>query len=135
MRVRILPRVLMKNILLIGMIFCHIVEDYGMQGILASMKQKAWWMEHAPDRLYQYDYVPALIEHAFEWSCMTLMPAFMWCVLTNTNKYDIIVIMVLINTIVHAIIDHLKANKKMINLWQDQLFHLIQIIVTWKIIF
>lgn len=125
----------MKNILLIGMIFCHIVEDYGMQGILASMKQKAWWMEHAPDPLYQYDYVPALIEHAFEWSCMMLMPAFMWCVLTNTNKYDIIVIMVLINTIVHAIIDHLKANKKMINLWQDQLFHLIQIIVTWKIMF
>jgi hypothetical protein len=26
-----------------AMCFCHIVDDYYLQGILASMKQKNWW--------------------------------------------------------------------------------------------
>ena len=39
------------------MIFCHIVDDYYLQGKLASMKQKSWWEKNAPDRLYKYDYL------------------------------------------------------------------------------
>ena len=27
----------------ISMIFMHILDDYCLQGILASMKQKEWW--------------------------------------------------------------------------------------------
>lgn len=125
----------MKYIILLGMIFCHIIEDYGMQGILASMKQKKWWEENTSNPLYKYDYIPALIEHAFEWSCMMLIPVLIWCLFMNIDWYITIVIMVLINTIIHAFIDDLKANKFKINLWQDQLFHLIQIIITWKIMF
>ena len=32
-----------KILLLIGMIQLHIVDDYMLQGILASLKQKQWW--------------------------------------------------------------------------------------------
>ena len=35
-----------------------------------------------------------------------------------------------VNLVTHAVVDHLKANTKVINLWGDQLIHLIQIIVT-----
>lgn len=33
--------------LLLLMIFLHIVDDYYLQGILASMKQKEWWNKAA----------------------------------------------------------------------------------------
>jgi hypothetical protein len=38
-----------------------------------------------------------------------------------------------INWSIHAIVDDLKANKKAINLIQDQSIHLVQIILTWGI--
>lgn len=39
--------------LLLLMIFLHIVDDYYLQGILASMKQKEWWHKTAPEnRIY-----------------------------------------------------------------------------------
>lgn len=31
--------------LILTMIFMHIIDDYCLQGILASMKQKSWWTE------------------------------------------------------------------------------------------
>ena len=31
------------------MIFCHIIDDYYLQGWLASAKQKIWWEKNAPD--------------------------------------------------------------------------------------
>jgi hypothetical protein len=36
--------------LLLLMIFLHIVDDYYLQGILASMKQKEWWHKTAPEK-------------------------------------------------------------------------------------
>lgn len=39
------------------------------------------------------------------------------------------------NLIIHFIIDHLKANVHILNLIQDQLIHLIQIVLTWIILF
>lgn len=32
-----------ETILLLCMLFCHIVDDYYLQGWLASAKQKSWW--------------------------------------------------------------------------------------------
>lgn len=40
--------------LLLLMIFLHIVDDYYLQGILASMKQKEWWHKTAPEKMYRY---------------------------------------------------------------------------------
>ena len=44
--------------ILFVMVFGHIVDDYYLQGILASMKQKSWWKENAPDKMYEKDGSP-----------------------------------------------------------------------------
>ena len=36
-----------------------------------------------------------------------------------------------INIIIHAVVDDAKANKNKLNLFQDQLIHLLQILGTW----
>ena len=46
----------MKIALLIFMLFAHIVNDYYLQGWLASAKTKNWWKKNAPDKLYSKDY-------------------------------------------------------------------------------
>ena len=108
------------------MIFLHIVDDYYLQGILAQMKQKKFWKEQAPDELYKYDYIWALIMHAFSWTFMIMLPL----IFVSPAFYVIFVV----NLAVHAYVDNLKANKHKINLWQDQLIHLTQIILTFIIL-
>ena len=120
----------MNILILFQMIFCHIVDDYYLQGILASMKQKAWWKkQESYCYLYKHDYIVALIMHAFSWAFMIMLPF----ILLGVNQY-VIVIPIAINTIIHAFIDDLKANKKKINLVQDQAIHIVQILLTWFII-
>ena len=63
----------LKTILLLTMLFCHIVDDYYLQGWLASAKQKSWWEKNAPDKLYKNDYIMALCEHAFSWTFMIML--------------------------------------------------------------
>ena len=49
----------------VAVIFCHIVDDYYLQGILASMKQKTWWPKQEGYRdLYKNDYKMALFIHS-----------------------------------------------------------------------
>lgn len=115
-----------KLFILCTMIFMHILDDYKLQGMLSNLKQETWWKENYPNKLYKYDYIIALITHSFSWSFMILLPVTLYL---GIQKFNIIV--VLINLIIHAIVDDLKANKLKINLIQDQLIHIIQIIVTW----
>lgn len=120
----------MKVLILFAMMFCHIVDDYYLQGILASMKQKAWWRKQETyNENYKYDYIIALIMHAFSWAFMIMIPLF----IAGSSQIAIVVAIV-INAITHAIIDDLKANKKSINLVQDQTSHLIQVFGTWLIV-
>lgn len=111
------------------MIFLHIVDDYYLQGILAQMKQKKFWKEQAPDELYKYDYIWALIMHAFSWTFMIMLPLIF--VSPISPAFYIIFV---VNLAVHVYVDNLKANKHKINLWQDQLIHLAQIILTFIIL-
>lgn len=122
------------GVILIFMIFFHIVDDYRLQGILSSMKQIKWWKDQCNElgvdyNLYKYDYIVALICHSFSWSFMIMLPilVYNWGNLTLLNYWYILIF----NIIVHAIIDNEKANKFRINLVVDQLFHLIQIILSW----
>ena len=41
------------------------------------------------------------------------------------------VTMLIVNAAIHALIDDQKANRKTINLWNDQLFHMMQISLTF----
>ena len=119
----------MKLFILFTMVFAHIVDDYYLQGILAKMKQKKWWEENAPDKMYRYDYIVALITHAFSWSFMITLPT-----LLISDNYSIMCIFIIINTILHAYIDNEKANTHSINLILDQFFHMIQIFCLWVVI-
>lgn len=114
------------------MFFMHIVDDYYLQGILASMKQKSWWEKNAPDSLYKNDYKMALAEHAFSWTFMMMLPVVIYTTIIGAMiPIWVIIIWFILNMICHTIVDNAKANNKSINLIQDQSIHFIQIICTW----
>lgn len=126
----------LKLLILLSMIVCHIYDDYHIQGCLADMKQKSWWDKQTNDIFYRDDYKMALAEHAFGWSFFINLPLVLFYLFSPVLIKDLaifIVINCLINTIIHAFVDDLKANKKKINLVQDQLFHYIQVLITWGI--
>lgn len=109
------------------MIFCHIVDDYYLQGWLASAKQKDWWWRNAPGDLYKNDYSWALFIHSFSWSFMIMLPiAYLYSFEINA----LFVFVFMINIMIHAIVDDQKANKKTINLITDQSIHMLQIVIT-----
>lgn len=120
----------MKNnsFILLAMLFMHIIDDYKLQGILASMKQKIWWEEQTGYKpLYKYDYIPALIEHSFSWTFMIMLPIAI-CLKFDIGWWSIAYI---VNMAIHAFVDDLKANRFKINLVIDQIIHIIQIVLTW----
>ena len=119
----------MNNLfLLLLMIFCHIVDDYYLQGWLSSAKQRQWWEDNAPQSLYKYDYLWALLIHSFSWSFMIMLPIMLSLQFNITNT---LVSVLLWNMLIHALVDHSKANLYKINLWHDQLIHCLQIVLTW----
>lgn len=117
----------MKFFILLSMLFCHIVDDYYLQGILSSLKQREWWEKY--DRMYNKDYLIALFMHGFSWSFVVHAPITIYFLITKAEPYLIVGISCICHALVHAIVDHLKANVKIINLTQDQLIHIIQIVI------
>ena len=124
----------LKIFLLFVMLFCHIVDDYYLQGWLASAKQRSWWEKNAPDKLYKNDYIMALCEHAFSWTFMIMLAPTIYTYFNPTDiRQKICVSAFCLNWAIHCIVDDFKANKKSINLIQDQLIHICQIFVTWVV--
>lgn len=109
------------------MIFFHIVDDYYLQGWLASAKQKSYWEQNAPDKMYEHDYIWALIMHSFSWSFMIMLPI---AYIQQFNVDFWFMLLFVFNVGVHAVVDNLKANEKVINLWTDQFIHMCQIVLT-----
>lgn len=125
----------MENIVIVlSMLFCHIVDDYYLQGWLASAKQKSWWEKNNPNPLYKNDYKMALLEHAFSWTFMIHVPVMLASVTGNLEvKGYLFIILFVINCGIHALVDNAKANKLKISLVQDQLIHVVQIVLSWFI--
>ena len=128
---------MVKFLILLGMIFCHIVDDYYLQasgsGWLSSGKQRQWWKENAPDELYKNDYKIALFMHSFSWAFMIMIIPTIYSLITKPEDWYIFLLFAM-NLVVHAFVDNLKANKRKINLIQDQNIHMIQILWTWVLI-
>lgn len=121
--------------ILILMFFCHIIDDFVLQGKFTYLKQKSWWEKACKDdglslEKYKNDYKMALFEHSLEWSIAIMLPIIF---LYNVSGW-ILLVVVILNTILHYIVDNAKANQLRLNLIQDQLIHFIQIIVTWVIL-
>ena len=119
--------------ILVLMFFCHIVDDYYLQGWLASAKQRSWWEQNAPRELYNKDYIMALFCHSLSWSIMITLPVFVYLIVTEMFA-PLMLLVIPVNIIIHAIVDDLKANKKKINLITDQLIHFVQIVLTWLLL-
>ena len=116
--------------ILLAILFCHIIDDFYLQGILASMKQKIWWRKQEQYKeKYKYDYIIALIIHSFSWVFMIMLPIAIYLKFNLSWLY----LAYPINLIIHAIVDDLKANKLKINLVTDQSIHILQIIIIWII--
>ena len=114
------------------MILCHIIDDFVLQPVcLSNLKQKSWWGEHCNGKQYRNDYKMALFIHSLSWSIMIHLPIIL---LYICNSW-VLSFSILINMIIHYIVDDLKANKYKINLVIDQTIHFIQIILTFIIIF
>ena len=112
--------------ILLLMVFCHIIEDFHIQGILAHLKQESWWFNQTGyNWKYSKDYIPPLLLHGLEWSVFIHIPLLFEYGLTMP-----IFISVIVNSLIHSYIDNLKCNRLKINLVQDQVFHIAQILIT-----
>lgn len=128
----------MKFLLL--MFLGHFIADFTLQGWFANGKQEIWWREQCTDecnleferrwKKYRHDYKCALLEHGLYWSLVTFLPLFFLADLTDIALGAIVVV----NAVIHAYIDHLKANMFKINLIQDQALHFAQILFLFFIV-
>lgn len=106
----------MEVIILMSMLFLH-------------------WEENAKDKLYRHDYIMALVEHGFSWSFVVMLPLtaliiFGYISLCCINTW---LFCLLLNTIIHTVVDNAKANVHCINLITDQVIHIAQVCITWGI--
>ncbi len=109
----------------IVLFFVHIVDDYYLQGWLANGKSRAWWQTNAPDEKYKYDFIVCLLEHGFSNSFLLHAAIF---VMADASNW-LLLLSFLFTMIFHALVDNLKANNKIINLWQDQVLHALNILI------
>lgn len=120
--------------LLLLSILLHIIDDFVLQPIcLSKLKQKNYWFNECKKynvdmKKYQYDYKMALFIHSLSWSLMILLPIMFLC-----SNFHLIVLL-LFNIVCHYYIDDMKANKLKINLMTDQIFHFMQIIISYSYI-
>lgn len=135
----------MIYLLIILSLFLHVWSDFYKQGWLAQSKCKKWWLEQKEATvvnlkgtreiipLYINDYWGMLGAHSVHWTFCVMLPSIIYGIFHthNIETFGLIaLIMFIVNTVIHSFIDNLKANAMRINLLQDQLFHLIQIILT-----
>lgn len=108
------------------MILCHIIEDFHIQGVMANMKQKSFWNPYGEK--YADDWKPVIILHGMEWAMLTSMP----CLVMSWFDVPMWFVLVIVTMgLLHAYIDHLKANVGKINLITDQTLHMCQIMIIY----
>lgn len=113
------------------MIFLHIIDDFCLQAFcLSNLKQKSFWEKNAPDEMYKSDYAMAIVIHGISWAFMIMLPI---AIKASFDVNWVYWLVLLANAIIHSLVDDLKANDKKLNLIQDQMIHMIQILVTFAI--
>ena len=115
------------------MFFMHVIADYNLQGILAKMKSKKWWEDDPSySSFYEVDFISALIMHSISWTFLIMLPI---AIFVSFEIGIAFCVLFMVNTAVHAIVDHHNANIKKLNLFNDQFIHAIQIFITWSVFF
>lgn len=115
--------------ILLAMIFCHFLFDFYIQSKSnALIKKKDWWENrHKNPGRRKYNYIFGLMIHSYVWTFSILLPSYY---ITGDINYFLL----FGNTIIHAVVDNGKSNRKTISSVADQIIHLGQILVTWIIL-
>ena len=101
----------MTGFLLLSMIFCHVIADYNLQGILAQMKQKEWWETNYPNFKYKNDYKTALLMHSLSWAFFIEIPLYIYFLSYNpSTSLKILNILVIINAFFHDNFSYCNIN-------------------------
>ena len=110
---------------------CEVMAEYlVMKGVKVCDKAETSAITDEKQIEERRDYIMALIMHSFSWAFMIMLPI---AISTGFSFSWLYVIAIPINTVIHAIVDDLKANKPKINLIQDQSIHIAQILITYLI--
>lgn len=119
------------------MLFMHTIADFVLQTTcLSDLKQIKKWNEFTKDMfdedveetMYRNDYVAALLTHSFMWAFMTFVP-----LLLIGQNYWLLILIIVVNSIIHLLIDNIKANFYLISLCKDQCWHINQILISFII--
>ena len=112
----------------------HFFADFNLQiqGGLNKFKCKEWWRKIAPDKKYRNDYKCAMLIHSLFWAIVTFLPLLLLKPITVAS--DLYIGAIVVNAPIHYVIDEVKANQRLINLWTDQILHLIQIVITLALV-
>lgn len=118
--------------LIILILVLHFISDFNLQigAGLHETKQKEWWTRMFKDhgiidnKRYRNDWLVCLLIHSFVWTVVTFAPL-IWL---HGNEFTTYIVLTF-EFVIHAMVDHVKANDKIINLAQDQMFHLVQIAI------
>lgn len=112
---------------LVGMILCHLLADYPLQGWLAQSKAKSYWANSPESN--RRDWIAALACHAAMWGILIMIPM----AIASKMELGWFWMALPINIVLHMFVDHMKANRQIINLIQDQTIHFVQILGTWGV--
>ena len=125
-----------KIFILLLMLLMHYIEDFHLQGCMANLKQKKWWREQMSNNnyvlehsIYKNDYKMGLFAHSIENALFVMLPLIIDLLISEfkgciRNTWILFIPSTLLILVSHYLIDNEKANKKEINLIQDQLYHL-----------
>ena len=116
------------------MILAHILDDFVLQPqCLSDLKQKDWWFKKGIWKgKYKSDFLCAGLIHSISWSIMISLPLIFLGDITGPKEIYF-GISIILNVVIHFIVDNLKANYKVINLWLDQSIHFAQIFILYEI--
>lgn len=143
-----------KIFILFLMILIHIIEDFHLQGCLANLKQKKWWIDelckafdcddkrkeirepYLNGTIYKKDYKIGLIVHSIENAIFVMLPLIIDLLISEFkgclhNGWIVYGFSAFVIAMTHYIIDDLKCNKMKINLIVDQLMHFCVIILVY----
>ena len=136
-----------KIFILFLMLLMHYIEDFHLQGCLANLKQKKWWIDELcksfnvddereeireqilTTTIYKNDYKMSLFAHSIENALFIMLPLIIDLLISEfthhlNNTWIFFVPSTILICLSHYGIDNDKANKMNINLVQDQLYHL-----------
>ena len=110
------------SMILIMMMFCHVVEDFYLEGCLA-------WMNTELRALQQKDYKIVLMMQSLSWTCCIFIPI-IYHIGHCGWMYEEVPFLVtfVLDWIIQAIVTSLKYHKGVISLAQKQIVNILQVV-------